>query len=200
MVLDKIRGLLKGKSGKPGGGAEKPSSQDVAEFALNDLKSGLLDGSYAIVMWDKACSDPGMKPDLQNVVAVVDRGSLLYASIAEGGKIVTLELTSGTAQGFLTAYIITRSFLDKFIKRFESYIKGFDVDPEEVAVIFILSPETLKKFFDIESSTCLLAPIPRSSAENTINEVVNEIEKHLKSTIEASKQMELVQTASDNKL
>jgi hypothetical protein len=63
----------------------------------------------------------------------------------------------------------------------------------------VASPETLKKFFNIESSACLITPIPRSSAENTINEVVNEIEKRLKSAVEASKQMELAQTASGNK-
>jgi hypothetical protein len=191
-VLNKIRSLFKGKGPeKPDKGAEKPSPQSVAEFALNDLKSGLLDGSYAIVMWDKACGDPDAKPDLQNVVAVVDRGSLLYASIAEGGKIVTLELTSGTAQGFLTAYIITRSFLDKFIKRFESYIKGFGVDPEEVAVIFILSPETLKKYYGVETSACTILPVSWSSAGDIINDMVNEVERRLRSLAEGSMQLVL---------
>jgi hypothetical protein len=192
VVLDKIRSLFKGRgSEKPDKGAEKPTPQSVAEFALSDIKSGLLDGSYAIVMWDKACGDPGAKPDLQNVVAVVDRGSLLYASIAEGGKIVTLELTSGTAQGFLTAYITTRSFLDEFIKRFESHIKGFGVDSKEVAVIFILSPETLKKYYGVEVSACTILPIPWSSAGDTINEIVNEVEKRLRSLAEGSTQLVL---------
>jgi hypothetical protein len=189
--------LFKGKkSEKPDKGAEKPSLQSVAEFALSDLKSGLLDGYYAIVMWDKACGDPGAKPDLLNVVAVVDRGSLLYASIDEGNKVVTIEQTSGDAQGPLTIYIVTKSFLDEFVKRFESYIRGFGVDPKEVAVILIVSPETLKKYYGVESSACTILPIPRSSAWSTINEIVNEVEKRLRSFAEASEQIGLPQPAS----
>jgi len=197
MVLNKIRSLFKGKkSEKPGKGAEKPSLQNVVEFALSDLKSGLLDGSYVAIIWEKVCDDPGAKPDLQNVVAVVDRSSLLYASIAEGGKIVTLEQTSGTAQGLLTIYITTRSFLDELLKRFKDFIKRLGIDPEEVVAIHIASPETLKKFYEIESSTCLVVPIPRSSAEKTINEIVNEIERRLRSVAETSKQIGLPQPAS----
>lgn len=199
-MLDKIRSLFKGRSSeKRDKRVEKPTMQNVAEFALSDLKSGLLDGSYALVIWDKECGDPGAKPDLRNVVAVIDGGSLAYASITEDGKVLTLQLTSSNIQGFLTVYIVTRSFFDELLKRFENSVKRLGIDPEEVAVIFVASPETLKKFFNIESSACLITPIPRSSAENTINEVVNEIEKRLKSAVEASKQMELAQTASGNK-
>jgi hypothetical protein len=99
----------------------------------------------------------------------------------------------------LRVYIITRGFLNELLKRFEDTTNRLGVDPEEVAVILVASPETLKKFFDIESSTCLLAPIPRSSAENTINEVVNEIEKRLRSAAEASKQVGLPQPEAGGK-
>jgi hypothetical protein len=191
VVLDRIRGLFKGKKPeKPG--AEKPSPQDVVEFALDDLKSGLLDGSYATIIWEKACGDPGLKPDLQNVVAVIDGGSLLYASIAEGGKIVTLEQTSGAVQGLVTVYIITRSFLDEIIKRCGSHIRSLGIDQEEVATIRIFSPETLKKH-GVEADECMAVPIPRSLAGNIINEIVSEIEKRLRGAVEGLKQMGLPQ-------
>jgi len=197
VVLDKIRGLFKSRSSEKHVG-ERPV-QNVAEAVLSDLKSGLLDGSYALVIWDKECGDPGSKPDLKNVVAVIDGGFLAYASVTEDGKVLSIQLESGSAQGLLRVYIITRGFLSELLKRFEDTTNRLGVDPEEVAVILVASPETLKKFFDIESSTCLLAPIPRSSAENTINEVVNEIEKRLRSVVEASKQVGLPQPEAGGK-
>jgi hypothetical protein len=201
MVLDKIRSLLKrGGSEECGKGVERQPTQsvNVYETALSDLRSGLLDGNYALIVWDKVCDDPGMKPDLLNVVAVIDGGFLVYTGIKEG-KVFSIQLMSGSARGFLTVYIVTRSFLDKLIKRFESSNKRMGVDPEEVAVIHVLSPEILKKFYEIESSTCLVVPAPRSLAENLINEVVNEIEKRLRSVAEASKQVGLPQPEAGGK-
>jgi hypothetical protein len=201
MVLDKIRSLLKrGGSEECGKGVERQPTQsvNVYETALSDLRSGLLDGNYALIVWDKVCDDPGMKPDLLNVVAVIDGGFLAYTGIKEG-KVFSIQLISSSARGFLTVYIVTRSFLDKLIKRFESSNKRMGVDPEEVAVIHVLSPEILKKFYEIESSTCLVVPAPRSLAENLINEVVNEIEKRLRSVAEASKQVGLPQPEAGGK-
>jgi hypothetical protein len=185
-VFNKIKGLFKSRgSEKYSEDVEKQSIQNIVEVALNDLKNGLLDGSYAIVVWDKECGDPGSKPDLQNIVAVIDSGSLTYTGIAEDGKTISLQISSN-AQGFLTIYIITRSFLDKLLKRFEDLVKRLGIDPEEVAVIHIASPDTLK-FYGVESSTCLVTPIPRNLAENIINEITNEIEKRLRSAVEVSK-------------
>jgi hypothetical protein len=191
VVLDRIRGLLKGKGPeKPDKGAEKPMPQSAAEFALSDIKSGLLGGSYTIVIWEKACDDPGMKPDLQDVVAVVDGGSVAYVGVVEKNKIVSVQITSSEAPGIATTYIITRSFLNEFLKQIDKSIlkKLLKIKPEEVAMIYVASPETLGRHYNVKFDTCVALPIPRRSAEKHINTIISEIEKRIKRFAEATKQ------------
>jgi len=189
VVLDKIRGLLKGKSGKPGGGAEKPSLQDVAEYALNDLKSGLLDGRYGLLVWDKACSDPGMKPDGVYVVAVMDGESLTYRGIVRRGGIASIQITTSRAPGTTTVYIITRSFLNELLNQIDDSLKKrLKIKPKEIAMIHVASPETLRLYYNIEFNACIPLPIHRKSAEKAINIAISEIEKRIKGFIEAIKQ------------
>jgi hypothetical protein len=190
MVLDKIRGLFKGKkSEKSGKGAEKPLSQDVAELVLGDLKSGLLDGRYGLLVWDKACSDPGMKPDAVYVVAVMDGESLTYRGIIRKGGIASIQITTGRAPGTVTVYIITRSFLNELLEQIDDSLKKrLKIEPKEIAIIHVASPETLKLYYNIEFNTCIPLPIHRKSAEKAINTAISEIEKRIKGFVEAIKQ------------
>jgi hypothetical protein len=188
VVLDRIRGLFKGRgSGEPS--AEKPSPQDVAELALGDLKSGLLDGRYGLLVWDKACDDPGMKPDAVYVVVAMDGESLAYMGAPRKGGFTSIQIATGGAPGTATVYIITRSFLNEFLKQIdESTLKKLLVKPEEVAMIRVASPETLR-LYNIEYDACMALPIPRRSAEKAISTVISEIEKRIKEFfVEAAKQ------------
>jgi hypothetical protein len=190
MVLDKIRSLFKGKKPEePGKGTEKPSSQSAAEFALDDLKSGLLDGRYGLLVWDKVCDDPGMKPDLLNVVAAMDGESLTYRGTTRKGGVASVQITTSRAPGTATVYIITRSFLNELLERIEDSLKKrLKIEPKEVAIIHVASPETLKLYYNIEFNTCVPLPIHRKFAEEAINTAISEIEKRIKGFFEAVKQ------------
>ena len=160
---------------------EKPSMRDVAEFVLDDLKSGLLDGRYGLLVWDKACDDPGMKPDVVYVVAVMHGGSLTYRGITRKGGFVSVEITTDGAPGTATVYIVTRNALNEFLKQIEAgFGKKLEIKPKEISIIHIASPETLRHYYNIEFNACIPLPIHRKSAEKAINVVISEIEKRIK--------------------
>jgi hypothetical protein len=119
---------------------------------------------------------------------IMDGGSMTYMGVTEKNEIVSVQITPSEAPGIATIYIITRSFLDEFLKRIENTLKKLKIEPEEVAMIYVASPETLRRFYNIKFDTCIALPIPRRSAEKTINTIISEIEKRIKGFVEATKQ------------
>ena len=109
-----------------------------------------------------------------------------YMSVTEKNEIVSVQITPSEAPGIATIYIITRSFLDEFLKRIE--LKELKIEPEEVAMIYVASPETLRRFHNMKFDTCIALPIPRRSAEKTINTIISEIERRIKEFVETTKQ------------